>query len=121
MLARPADGLAGQRSMAVKALFLSLILLNFTSVPAAAQQLNEEIFAYGEHLASQCAPCHARRNEGAARISRVPDIWSMDYDEFAERFTSGKSETENESVRLSLEALSEGDVEALLYYFRHRR
>lgn len=102
--------------------FAGLIGLFFAASPgdAAAQEKNGKLFAYGAHLASQCAACHQQRASDGPRISGAPDIWSMPYDVFAERFTQAKNTSTNPSLRMSLEALTDEDVAALLYYFEHR-
>ena len=102
--------------------FAGLIGLFFAlaSAPAAADQKNARLFAYGEHLAKQCAACHRQREPGAPRIAGAPDIWSMPFDIFAEKFTQAKSGSLNPSLTMSLQSLTEEDVAALLYFFEHR-
>ena len=105
-----------------KRLLAAAFALELSAVdPAlAADPADEALFAYGRHLAAACAACHRERPENAPRMSGAPDIWRMPYGEFERRFTQAKTRSSNEAVRLMLSSLSEGDMEALLYYFEHR-
>lgn len=87
---------------------------------ASAEPKSDPRFAYGEYLSSQCATCHVKRKEGIARLSGVPDIWSMDYKTFSNRFLTAKAQSRNETVLLTVRSLSKSDIDAILYYFEHR-
>ncbi len=96
-------------------------LLHAASAQQTAAPADPELYEYGAFLARQCFSCHRARPEDAARRSGIPDIWSIPYATFEERFQTLKKTSDNPAIQMSVSALSEEDNRALLYYFRVRK
>ena len=96
-----------------------VLFLILTNEPAIAQGV-DEAYLYGEFLANQCASCHLDSGDTRSRRSGIPDIWSMTYPEFEQRFVDVKTNSDNVSMRALVESLTEEDRTALLHYFSRR-